>query len=755
MVDQFKYPEYKPYPTLLPEPVSGGVLDYAPEIEELIQRLTDLIDSLSSEIDKLRQQAASQAVIITGRDLSVLEALNGVWDEGTEIPLLIYDVTKGSANTKHQFIADTALIADRGVSGDYVLDSMDILSAARREAERFLLWLKSAGRKDMFGESIVDSLEATLSFYLAVDNYRTLNKSWFKSSKESDEIKNALGVQKESHEYLSKINSTISAEKRVWNELERTGQSFYGDTLSKLNTSYQADISKSDSLVFQRSVLIGEASRGVFQAISAGKSLKNTWKEASSISLLEAKDVAYQAYVSHNPNNLSSATKALESFKSEQTHSFMDSAQIFVRKENYTEEDVEAIVSMLNSLPENHTFIDAGIISVRSAYTFVEELLSQINEMPAGSTLISGGMIALTGKTLDEFQEQVESGEYGASVQQVIDALNESAGGMSGLTILLPGVIGLTGDDDIREAIVEALNTIGENSTLIGPGSILISGDKTLEEKFYEWETSIADAEQRYYEQRDLLSFFGITDTTLIDGAKISTGGVLVDYLLSGMTEIKNGSIDIALYNYETITISSTQSYRIREMRSYDSPNNWYTWPEACGADTGSFKYKIQISTDETPDWNTAPYIRGTSSAWDDYYRLTYVDNSGSVKDTPLVFVLEGNYARHIRIHFGGFYDSASPIPDQEDYHLATEYQIFGASAWIDGGHIMAQSIQVGSFDEEVTEILTNAEETYSNFNTRNDRNSVTPVDPTLGGSPISHTLNNDGTANLLFQWSF
>lgn len=43
------------------------------------------------------------------------------------------------------------------------------------------------------------------------------------------------------------------------------------------------------------------------------------------------------------------------------------------------------------------------------------------------------------------------------------------------------------------------------------------------------------------------------------------------------------------------------------------------------------------------------------------------------------------------------------------------------------------------------------------NFNTRNDRNATTPTAPTIpgGGAAIDHTLNDDGSADISFEWSY
>ena len=755
MLHPYQFPDYKPYKTLNAEaPKDDGIHDYSMSYDELKNRILVLKDYFTDALYDARKSANSKSLINVGRDELLEKSLSDVWDSGTELPLLIYEVAAGSADAKHQYLADIALEASRGISGDYSLDAIDMYKSCLKECDNLeeFIYSNSPSPNLMVPiENVINALELTIALAINVNNYRRIAESYFSSSAKSDPIERAVGIQKESHTKLSQINGTLSAKKKDMLEVVSTSDTFYKEKLVSLNTNTTGETAIASKLLNDRADLIKSSNMVILQAMSAGNSLRETWNEQTEKSGYSAREIVQSAYVDDTPQNKASAAKALASFK-KIVATPLDSADgLYVRREGYTKDDAVAIIEMLNSLPDNYTYIRPGLISVRAEYDFVQTLIEEINNLPAGSTLISGGAIVLTGGST--LQEAIDNGEIGAgegynTAQEVIDALNGDE--FTGLTVLLPGVIGLSASDEIREAIVSSINQIDGSATLLSSGSVVFSGGDTLTEKSEVWDGIVGDIEA----QTGLLSYFGITDSTLIDGSKVMTGGVLVDYLLSGLTPVATHEFTecIEVDGSQIITVNESGSLRIREMRSWvsDVPEeNYFSWPTQCLKDTGYIEYKIQVSPLATPDWNEAPYIRGTSTTWARVYRETYEDKNGVEKDIPLVFVLEGSYARYLKFTFGGYYNNS----DFVDECLSTTFKVYGASAYIDGGVIMGNTLMLTSLAEEDYGLITNALDSIVNFDSRNDRLSSSISAPI----PISieRELNTDGTQNLTFTWEF
>lgn len=755
MIEPYKFPEYKPYRTLGP-PVEDKAKqnDYKLTYDGLLERVYDCRVRLEDAIHDVREQTSNKSLINVGRDELLTKSLSDVWDQGTELPLLIYEVAAGSADAKHQYLADIALEASRGVSGDYCLDALDLYKTCLKECQNIENYIDTMPQNSSLVvpfENVIESIEFALALAANVNNYSNIADSYFSSSSKEDPIEKSTGIQKEVHTKLSQVNGTIASKKKDIIEIFTTSDTFYKEKLVSLAGDTRSDNSISSKLLNDRSTLIRSSAKTFLQAITAGNSLRDTWNKHSEASGYTPKDIVQSAYVDETPQNRSTAAKALESFKKVIASPLESADGLFIRKEGYTKEDAVAIVEMLNNLPDNYTFIRPGIISVRAEYDFVQSLIEEINNMPDGSTMISGGVIILTGGST--LQEAIDNGEIGAgegynTAQEVIDALNGDE--HTGLTVLLPGIIGLSASDEIREAIVSSLNQIEGDATLLSSGTVVFAGGSTLTEKGEVWDGIIGDIEA----QTGLLSYFGITDTTLIDGSKVMTGGVLVDYLLSGLTPVATHDFSecIVVDGYQIITVNASGSLRIREMRSWvsDIPNeNYFTWPAQCLKDTGYIQYKIQVSPLATPDWDEAPYIRGTSTTWARVYRETYEDNDGNEKDIPLVFVLEGSYARYLKFTFGGFYNDTDFVNEC----LSTTFKVYGASAYIDGGVIMGSTLLLTSLAEDDYGLITDALDSIVNFDSRNDRLS-TSITPPVAQS-ITRELNTDGTQNLTFTWEF
>jgi hypothetical protein len=758
MAKQFVIPDYKPYPTPAAPKQAVKIPSYVPSKNQMIRRLTDLMWRTGNAIEKARENVAAKTLINTGRDTTLANALNGVWDEGTELPLLIYEVTATSANAKHQYIADAALNASRGVSGDYSLDMMDIFKMVQQESAYLLTYLEEGGPKDTrvleSCQYLLNSLANTLTFASMSSQYNTISENYFKSKGEGDPVVKARETQKEIHEALNKVNSSLSASKQTWVEITRTAKTFYTDKLKKLNTTYVADVVVSSDLLRQRADIIDDTNRKFFQAVSAGNSLRDSWQKKSSISNLTPQDISEQAYVSSTDRP---GGTSLGTLSTEQIDEFYDLSDVFVRKQGYTTEDAKSIVAILNSLPETHTYVRAGIINVRAEERFVEDLLQTINTMPTGSTLISGAMIGLIGdKTLYDFQSEVERGDYGGgynTVEDLVEALNAlDEEGYTG-TILLPGVIGLTGDDSIREAIIAAINNSSENKTLIGAGAVLITGETTLDEQAVSWDAQIgtltedlASLEEDQSETGTILNFWTLTGTTLIDGAKIMTGSIIVDEILSGLSPIATTELSIS-HDSGTGVIDILSTKRLLEIRAFSSPNTYFSWP----TNASYLQYKIRIS----PDNSNWAWVRGSQYAFDTLTRSQYQDSEGADHDQPILIPLAGNHCRYIEITFGGFFTEADALIDGED--LSGSFRTYAAAAYVSGGDIFANSITIGAFDEDLTNQLNDATEAANNFNNRNDRKGNNPANPTVASTSaaVTSTINTDGTSNVTFKWTF
>jgi hypothetical protein len=236
-----------------------------------------------------------------------------------------------------------------------------------------------------------------------------------------------------------------------------------------------------------------------------------------------------------------------------------------------------------------------------------------------------------------------------------------------------------------------------------------------------------------------LLSYFGITNATLIDGSKIYTGGVMLDTLLSGLSEVGSSpfsySITHGAGNYYTFPLADVR--RIRELRTHSASYNYYTWPGTADY----INYKIAISVDNT-NWQ---YIRGTAGVWEKLYREQFVDQGGVTRETPMVFILDGSDARYIRLYFDDFYTAANAALHTD---LSGHQHIYGALAWIDGGHIHAKSITVGGLDQAI-------QDTIQNFDNRNDQDGSTPVQPAFIRATADSTLNSDGTVSITLGWDY
>jgi len=707
MVREFKKPEYEPYPSSASVPsVQPTGMHYFLSKEHLIQRLRSFIENVVVSKIELQNSINSKAIVTTGRDDVLDEVLSSEWDKGTEIPLALYEKIKYSESAKHQYLSSVVLDATRGVTGDFSLDTIDVFDYMLHEAnnalEYALLETSLVAGKDIGAfEQLVASIETIYIDGVSMRKYaRATDNMWSVTRQESDPVTRATQIQKSMHNALGKITSTVIQQKSTLSEIKNTSDLFYKERLGQLITGYDNDSDIFYKLVFERADLIADASNRLWKAVNAGNALQEGWSAKSSESGVKPQDVAYQGYVNPNPENMSYGLGLLDKIQPVSYPTMTDGEQVFIRKTAYTEEDVQSIVDMLNSLPENSTFIKAGIINVRSDYGFVENLLQRINEMPDGSTLISGGMIALTGKTLDEFQGEVEDGISAAydSAQDVIDTLNASAGETTGLTILMPGIIGLAGSEGIRNAIVDAINNIDENSTLIGAGAVLVTGDQddTLLEKLND--------------NDDLLSYFGIRNSTLIDGSKIMTSGIMADTILTGLSTVGPQTIltDKAV-GEAPVEIDIGVSSFLREIRSVSSEVETYgqavpiEWPE----DGDYFKYKLEIASsyeeDDQPEWK---YIRGGDGEnWSQSERSEVTLANDDVTDVPTVLLLDGSSAQHIRFTFGGFFDKQGLIISGEP--LSVTFQVYGALAYIDGGNISVKNLRAISSSTGELEIGT------------------------------------------------
>jgi phage minor structural protein len=85
-----------------------------------------------------------------------------------------------------------------------------------------------------------------------------------------------------------------------------------------------------------------------------------------------------------------------------------------------------------------------------------------------------------------------------------------------------------------------------------------------------------------------------------------------------------------------------------------------------------------------------------------------------------------------------------------------TSGQSFSSSDWELIGDVTSQntSNNTANVGNQPATTVANA---VSNFNTRNDRKSTPPANPTIAtdGTAIDHTINTDGSADISFEWSF
>lgn len=746
-------PEYTPYRIVSSIIEESVIINVGEGKEQMLARLKYLLDFINGETTAIRNYMHGLSLINTGRDPRLSEALDGVWDEGTAMPLTIYEPLATSQVAKHKYIADVALSASRGVSGNYALDMLDLFKMVAYEATNVGNWLDEGNVEAIEvvrgAEAVVDALEAVMSYATQVNTYNKINVRNYSAHTNPDPEARAKGIQKELHKSLDMVNKYISKAKSAWMEVTTSSPAFYNKVRSLNATASNRDRQEATRLLQERSAIIDTSSREFLGAISTGASVRESWYGQMEASGLDPQAIAEQATIGNNVGDLN-AQKALLSSLGVMNNSmfYTDLVDIFVRRQGYTYEDSLAIVAILNALPPNSTFVRAGLIHVQAEWGFVNDLIDQLNNLPSNSTLITGGAIALTGgESLDEFYDDVVNGVYGAgyqTVQEVIDALNEAHGYFSGLTILQPGVIGLIGDEGIRNAIVDSINDFTGSATLIGAGAVLIAGSDTLADKAILWD---ADAEG-IADLQNTISFWSVFNRTLIDGSKILTGSIGLDMLMSGMTPLLNPAEAIDLSVGENVEIDLGASYYIRELRTAAwvdgiCVNEVLTWPFAPDTNDDHIYFKLEVSADN----DTWYYIRGGPSSSDYFKRQVYIDTEELLQDTPLFIVADGNYVRYIRFTFMGFYDNDVLQPDED---LTVNLMVYGAQAVLDGGNLMVSSIVVGALEPYV-------QTTVSNFNTRNDRNDVTPLTPTvpITTEALGHINNTDSSVSLKFKWIY
>lgn len=700
-IKPYKYPEYEPYKTITtPKKPENEVGGWYQSYDETESTLYELKQYFYENIKKTREEAAKLAIIPSGNDTLFDEALGGTWDSGTELPLLIYEVANASEDSKHKYLANIALETSRGVSGNYVLDELDISKVCLQEIDNLLEFVQTQPTQNnvLLTEinALVYALENVSANIIASKNYSSISDNYFKqAASETEESKKSAIIQKEVHEKLSKINTILTSKKRDLVELYNTSDSFYKNKISSLNTGHPEDNKIAGEALVSRGQLLADSTRNMLQVISTGYSLIDTWNKKSESSGISAPKVVESAYITSTPQNTAAAARALNNFQPVFTGSFSDAGQLFFRKQGYTAEDAIALVEMLNTLPEVNTYISAGIINVRANPEFVDALIQEINNLPANSTLISGGMIALVGKTLDEFQTEIEDA---VTVEGLVNALNTLDGRNS--TVLLPGVIGLSSDvDTMGEAIIGSINDTEGGETFLSGGVILAVGSNTLKMKAQEWDDGIESLQGNITslfsadtDTGDLLSYFGITDTTLIHGSKIMTGGVLADTVLTGLAPV--GSITQAQVSvgHEPIIISLEHTYYLREMRTVGSGSTpeGIVWPD----DAEYFNYKLRVapSYDTINDEAEWSYVRGGDDEnWARINKSDLVDINGDPISVPSVFLLEGNNVQYLEFTFGGFYTGENAYQDLES--LDTYLQVYGATTIIDGGSISTKNL--------------------------------------------------------------
>jgi hypothetical protein len=637
MAKEYKKPEYKPYPGSAPTP-GGAEIDgdppFVPTKVHVTDTLLEAIDLLEQSILRVKEDIAGQSLINTGRDETLSMVLGDIWDTGTEIPLAIYEKASVSENSKHLYLAETALKANRSITGNYSLDLLDIANMVLAEAKAMLAWAEKEGsiKSSLVMETAFEFSETLYYVYQLAFTLRqhapVSTNAFTAAQNENDPVKRSAGIQKALHQGIDKLATVISQQKSTIKQLADSSVSFYGERIAQLDTGYPPESATANKLLKQRQSLLLDAATNVFQAINAGDGLREAWQREIETSRITADNIVHQAYVSYRPSNMATGALALDQWRAVTSPILGDGSQLFVRKQSYDREDADAIVGMLNSLPENSTLISGGIISVRG----------------------------------------------GRSLEDTISELEDFGG--------------------------------------IG----------------------------------DTLSWFGITDTTLIHGSKILTSGILIDTLLSGLSAI--GNIEQATLAYgQNLVITLPASLRLREIRSVDTLGEPtpLIWPNFSAS---YIDYKIEVSPDGT-EW---AYARGDATHWAAFVRTQYTNRDGTSVDTPLVLVMEGNHAKYIRLTFGGFYDGDDNLITA---NLACNLQVYGAAAYIDGGNLFAKSIALGNLEYDLQTDIITALAAADNFNTRNDRNPIPPEPPSFVVAVPDTAQNADGTINITVSWTY
>jgi hypothetical protein len=269
-----------------------------------------------------------------------------------------------------------------------------------------------------------------------------------------------------------------------------------------------------------------------------------------------------------------------------------------------------------------------------------------------------------------------EAGKMSAEdIVEELNALPKTA------TYIRAGLIAVKAEWTFVEELIEQLNNLPEGSTLISGGSIILSGQKTVEEFYQEWAATSGTAGI----DPDLLSWFGISNTTIISGDRIFTSDVFLDRVFAGIGIVGSGTANLAIGQSVTIAVEDGTTQYIREIRGASSSGIWPSSAE-------SLSYKIETSI----DGSTYQYIRGNATGYANLPRAKFTDYDGAERylNIPIVITIEGNQASNVRITFGGFKDEDDlPVAG----NLADIIKIYGAKSYIDGGTIVADSILLGS----------------------------------------------------------
>jgi fibronectin type 3 domain-containing protein len=503
--------------------------------------------------------------------------------------------------------------------------------AAHRYVREFLLDVN----RGIVGDNSLDLLDLLDSINLEVSNFRDF----------LDNVTSATTVKLKSyHKYLNTVSKSIEAIYKI--DGAQTNKEAIQSLLAELTTAEGKQlklhqilkrVSQTISSEKQLLAAIANTSEAFFTKDLATKAAKDESSEAVKLITQRANSIDELA------TKIATAVSASRNIR--------DVHNDQVRNGGIAADNVSAGFHIVNDAPGQASIVNQAYSIKPATQTsyFPNIVLTEVSKMTA------------------------------EDIVEELNALPETS------TYIRAGIIAVRAEWSFVNELIEQLNNLPANSTLISGGAIILTGNKTVEEFYQEWAASSGQSGSGSVDP-DLLSWFGLTNSTIINGDVVYTSDAFLDRIFAGVEVVGSGAANLSNLESIILSVADGSTQFIREIRSASTSG---IWPDEADA----LYYKIESSLDGT-NWN---YIKGSSTEYSTLPRSSFVDYEGISRylDIPICIVIEGNQASKIRLTFGGFID-------EDDVSVAGNlidtFKIYGTKSYIDGGTILADTILLGSF---------------------------------------------------------